>query len=204
MGDFSEELDSLWDFNDLAASERRFAQAATGEHQAEAMTQLARAVGLQKRFDEANRVLDEAADIGGGEIVDARVALERGRILRDSGGDPLPEFQKAIEISTRNGFDFYAVDAMHMLAICATGEEALSLSEKAIEMAANSKSIRAQQWQASLLNNLGWSHFDTGDFTNALNCFERAVPFKGAARAGEGNRNCAVVRRTCHARVGTG
>jgi tetratricopeptide (TPR) repeat protein len=197
MGDFSEELDSHWDFNDPAASEQRFQNAAEGRRRAEALTQIARAVGLQKRFDEALRILDEAASIGGGPIVDARVALERGRILRDSGGDPLQEFQRALDICLANEFDFYAVDAMHMLAICARGAEAITLNEKAITLAANSQSTRAQQWEASLLNNLGWSHFDLGDYTDALRCFERAVPL----REHRGQIKEASLARWCVARA---
>ncbi len=178
MGVFSEELDSLWDFGDPAASERRFNEAARGDHRAEALTQLARAVGLQKRFDEALQILDEAEALGGGEIIRARVALERGRILRDQGLDAKPEFQKARSISEANGLEFYAIDAVHMLAICETDEAAIRLNEEAIEMAAKSESERARQWQASLLNNLGWSYFDLGDFQRALNCFEKAVPLR--------------------------
>src|SRR5262245_33412291 len=82
------ELDGLWDFADPAASEERFrvfagrARAAGEPILAESLTQLARAQGLQRRFDEADRTLDEAEaalrpDDLRGRI---RLDLERGRV----------------------------------------------------------------------------------------------------------------------------
>ena len=57
-------LDELWDFADPVESERRFEALlprARREHDgaflAEALTQLARAQGLQRRFDDARRTL---------------------------------------------------------------------------------------------------------------------------------------------------
>ncbi|MEJ2132908.1 MAG: hypothetical protein P8Y95_15105, partial [Gammaproteobacteria bacterium] len=59
-------VDSGWNYQDASASEANFraliAQARDAEQQAyvaEAMTQLARSIGLQRRFDEAHAVLDE-------------------------------------------------------------------------------------------------------------------------------------------------
>ena len=53
---------SLWDFDDPEVSERRFREAAAATDDAEERrlldTQIARALGLQGRFDEANRALD--------------------------------------------------------------------------------------------------------------------------------------------------
>ena len=62
-----DELDSLWDFDDPDGSERRFRALCPGRERsraaallAELLTQLARAEGLQRRFDDADRTLDEA------------------------------------------------------------------------------------------------------------------------------------------------
>ena len=60
------ELEALWDFDDPAGSEKRFralverAKATGDPILAEALTQLARAQGLQRRFADADRSLDEA------------------------------------------------------------------------------------------------------------------------------------------------
>ena len=45
------DVDALWEFDDPAGSEARFR-----ELQAEALTQRARAVGLPRRFEEAERL----------------------------------------------------------------------------------------------------------------------------------------------------
>ena len=97
-------LDDLWDFDDPAASEARF-RARLAELEgadpvdpaadapdaasdaAETRTQLARALGLQGRFDEGYGVLDEVdRDHPAEDRVRVRSRLERGR-LRRSGGD---------------------------------------------------------------------------------------------------------------------
>src|SRR3954447_2375440 len=94
-------LDELWDFSDPGASEERLRAAAERQtdagSRAELQTQVARALGLQERFDEADEVLDliraESLPVG------VRVALERGR-LRNSGGDAgaaIPLFRAAAE-----------------------------------------------------------------------------------------------------------
>ena len=73
----------LWDFDDPAASERRFRRAASatqGPDRLVPLTQLARALGLQERYDEAHAVLDGLSAAQPEEEV--RVTLERGRLLR--------------------------------------------------------------------------------------------------------------------------
>ncbi|WP_394552407.1 hypothetical protein ACDF64_16300 [Agromyces sp. MMS24-JH15] len=112
-------IDQLWDFGDAARSEERFREAADlaeGAHERGVMaTQLARAIGIQGRADEALAVLDvveaslsegEGAAVGGdGAHVDpeadaspaaagseaeaaelrSRIDLERGRLLAALG-----------------------------------------------------------------------------------------------------------------------
>ena len=114
-------LDELWDFSDAAGSEALFrgAAAATADRdeRAELETQVARAMGLQDRFADGDRVLD-AID-SDAPSVRTRVALERGR-LRNSAGDPgaaVPLFIAAAEGAASAGLHFLRVDALHMLAI---------------------------------------------------------------------------------------
>jgi hypothetical protein len=81
-------LDELWNFDDASESERRFRAELTtvpagSEIAAELTTQLARALGLQDRFAEADVLLDSVD--GGSGVVLARALLERGR-LRNSAG----------------------------------------------------------------------------------------------------------------------
>ena len=119
-------LDGLWDFDDPSISEQRFRraldEAAAGSCVAyELTTQLARALGLQGRFDDAAALLDTVAAIGAAlpPVVRVRLALERGRVLH-SAGDPaaaVGQFRDALALADGIGEDFLAVDAAHMLAI---------------------------------------------------------------------------------------
>lgn len=61
-------LRSLWDFDDLDATEQRLREqlaAETGSGGAEVLTQLARIEGLRGDFDEGERLIEEAEAIRG-------------------------------------------------------------------------------------------------------------------------------------------
>ena len=100
-------LRQLWDFGDLDLSERRFREQLDRESdnvgRAEVLTQLARVEGLRGALDRCGELLDKAAQLGGQSgLVDVRVSLERGRMLRSSG-DPAaayPVFVTAFELAT--------------------------------------------------------------------------------------------------------
>lgn len=180
----------MWDWADPEGSERRFRAVGTPE----AMTQVARALGLRKRFGEAHKLLD-AID-GAEPLVVARLALERGRLHSDLGEQEqaLRCFKDALNIAGDAKADYYAVDAAHMIAIC---ENNLEAHRSAIEMAMNSDDRRAQTWDASLLNNLGWSHFESGDYDNALECFQSALQ----TRVARGETHRSHVAEWCVARA---
>lgn len=177
----SAEIDALWNFGDPSASESKFWALANGLHgvsRAETLTQVARALGLQGRFDEAEPILDQAETQG--DIPRMRAALERGR-LRNSGGDrdaATRHFQDALRQAEALGEDFYAIDAAHMLGIACDGEEALEWTRTAISMATESSDRRAQGWLGSLYNNLGWNLHDLGRYDEALPIFERALTLR--------------------------
>ena len=117
-----DELDLLWDFDDPAESEARFyallpraRSEQDGAYEAETLTQLARAQGLQRRFGDAAATLDEAeqalrpADARGR----LRLLLERGRLANTSGepGRGREPFLAAWELAGAVGEDALAVDA---------------------------------------------------------------------------------------------
>jgi len=160
------DLDKLWDFGDPVASEERLRHAAeSSEDRDELLTQVARALGLQGRFDEAHALLDSLPDDG------VRVPLERGR-LRNSAGDPagaIPLFAEAAE----NAAGFLRVDALHMLAI-ADSDHAAEWTRKGLAEVEASSDARTKRWKTSLLNNHGWSLHDAGDLDGALAAFESA------------------------------
>ena len=162
-------LRPLWDFDDLDGTEARFRSL-----RAEALTQLARVEGLRGRFDEGDRLLDEATDES--PRVRIRVELERGRLRRSSGDNAaaLPLFETAYAAALAAGEDWLAGDAAHMAALAAPDREGfLAWTSRGLELAERSEA--AAYWAGPLLNNLGWEHYDTGEHEQALEAFERAL-----------------------------
>src|SRR6266545_2749975 len=77
------------------------------------------------------------------------------------------KFEKALEMAKQVSEDFYAVDALHMLAIVAPPEQSLKLNLQAIQMAESSRQEKAQGWLGSLYNNLGWSYHNLEKYAEA-------------------------------------
>ena len=172
-------LRPLWDFGDLDASERRFfdqlARETTAEGRAEVLTQLARVEGLRGRFDRGDALLVEAEALGTSGAAVFRIPLERGRLLR-SGGDPaaaLPLFESSFTLALEAGESFIAADAAHMAALAAPDREGmLEWTQRGIDLA---RSDEDAYWLGPLLNNLGWAHYEDGEYDAALDAFERAL-----------------------------
>ena len=169
----------LWDFDDPAGSEQRFREAAAAAEDGQRgiwLTQVARALGLQERYDEAHAVLDDLSPDGSPELA-VRLLLEQGRLYRSSG-DPehaRPFFDEAATAAERAGLDELRVDALHMTALTRGTAEQVAVIEHALAVAEASSDPRARDWDASLLNNLGMTHADAGEFGRALVVFEDAL-----------------------------
>jgi len=172
------DLQDLWDFDDPAGTEQRLraaADIAEGTDRLALLTQVARALGLQERYDEGHALLDQLA-VGDDELA-ARISLERGRLLR-SAGDPegaLPHLVAAEQAAAAAGSDVLRVDAVHMLALVAAPDDRVAVNERGLDLAMHSKDPAARDWDASLLNNIGMVHADAGDFGTALAVFEQAL-----------------------------
>jgi len=200
------ELDDLWDFDEPAASEGRFrsaiaaAVAAHDEPAAdEARTQLARALGLQRRFVDGHLVLD-GVDVAhpAEDRIRVRVRLERGRLFRSSG-DPaaaVAPFEAAWNLARTLGEDGLAVDAAHMLALVDAPPGESAWHARALELADTSPQAAARRWRGSLWNNIGWARFEAGDVTGAHAAFETAL----AARREQGKPKETRVAEWCIAR----
>jgi tetratricopeptide (TPR) repeat protein len=148
------------------------------------LTQVARAVGLGGRFDQARALLDEvesgaapSADASADPETSVRVLLERGRVLNSSGSpaDARPLFEAAFSRASAAGFEHLAIDSLHMVAIVASASEQVALIEQALALARAASDPRARDWRASLLNNLGWTRFESGELEAALALFQEAV-----------------------------
>jgi tetratricopeptide (TPR) repeat protein len=168
----------LWDFDDPAGSGERFVDAAGQADEPDRtawLTQYARSLGLQERYADAHRVLDElSADQPQAATY---LDLERGRVLNSSGKpeDARPLFEAAVRTAEDAGLDALHVDALHMVAIVAPTAEQHEINRRALEVARASDDPRARDWDASLLNNIGMTYADAGDFEQALTTFREAL-----------------------------
>ena len=194
MYDHLPNFDQRWDYADPAKTEGVFrellaqvgADAPLG-YRLELQTQIARTLGLQRRFEAAHDELDGVAAALAAAAEDdpdlwvARVrhGLERGRAL-NSGGDRAasrPVFQEVFEYaeglpnSHSAPIAFHVVDAAHMLGIVEQGEAGARWSVRALELAQASTCERTQGWEGSLTNNLGWSFHDQGHYQEAYAMF---------------------------------
>lgn len=174
-------LRPLWDFGDLDLSERRLGEQldreVDGAGRAEVLTQLARVAGLRGAFDRCGDLLEEAMRVGAGSaIVEIRVLLERGRMLRSSGdaAAAYPQFTTAFERAVAAGAYSFAGDAAHMAALAAPDDDAFrDWTTRGIEL--GEREPAAAYWRGPLLNNLGWRLHESGASEEALGVFEQAL-----------------------------
>lgn len=187
-------LFDLWDYNDPAGTAVHFrellplaVQSGVAGYHLELLTQLARAEGLQGHFAEAHAILDEVESQLTPQlpIAQMRYWLERGRVFNSAGeaATAVPLFQQAYDSGVQTGVtaDFFTIDAAHMLGIAAADPaEQLQWNLTALEQSRHSPDTRAQGWQGSLLNNIGWTYFEADDYDRALTIFEEAAAWRQA------------------------
>lgn len=178
------DVHAMWDFDKPEASEERFRAALASADGADALvlrTQLARALGLQRRFDEAAAELDVvAAAADPPPLVRVHLDLERGRLLNSSKRRPesRPHFLAALEEAERASIDHLAADAAHMLAIVDSGDDGIAWARRAVAIAEASDDPRARTWVGSVTHNLGWTLHDLGRYEEALAAWEKALAFR--------------------------
>lgn len=185
----SSSLRGLWDFEDPAGSERRFrtlAEAGPRETATLAWTQVARALGLQERYDAAHAVLDTLQAQSAES--EARIALERGRLFRSvgEGSAALPRFEHAARIAEAAGLEELHVDALHMLALVVPPAERLPAQHAALTVARAASDPAARDWDATLLNNIGVQQSELGEHADALASFQDALAAR--ERIGDAHR----------------
>jgi tetratricopeptide (TPR) repeat protein len=181
------DFDALWDYDHPDQTEGRFREILLQFPEdepafLELLTQIARAQGLQGKFVQAHRTLDQVER----RLDEApsrprvRYLLERGRAYNSSGKPKVarPLFQRAFDLAGELNEDFFAVDALHMLGIVAPPGEGLAFNLKAIRLAESSQEEKARGWLGSLYNNTGWSYHNTGDYTSALEIFQKAEAWR--------------------------
>jgi tetratricopeptide (TPR) repeat protein len=177
------DVDTLWNFDDPAASEVRFRAALAGAKGDDALilrTQIARTLGLRQRFDEAHRELDAIEPQLAGAGVEPRVRawLERGRTLRSAGkpADAGPLFERAFAAADASKLERLAADALHMLALAAPQlDKRVAWNRRTIDYAQRASDPRARGWQAAALNNIGSDLRDAGRWDESLAAFRDAL-----------------------------
>ena len=116
------DFDKLWNYNEPGETEQKFRAVLTNsndqenaEYVLELKTQISRTLGLQQKFEEAHKLLDQVEAEMKPEypIAKIRYMLERGRAFNSSGKkeESLPLFLEAWELGVEVKADFYAVDA---------------------------------------------------------------------------------------------
>jgi tetratricopeptide (TPR) repeat protein len=188
-----EDFDKLWDYNEPAGTEQKFrallarSDEAPQSYRLQLMTQIARTLGLQRRFEEAHTLLDEVEAALSPEMKVPRVRylLERGRAVNSSGKrrESQAAFVEVFEVASNEGLDFYAVDAAHMLGVVeASAEQQIRWNEMALALAEKSADPRAKTWAGALYNNAGWTRFEQKEYAEALDLFQRGVEFRAGAK----------------------
>ncbi|CAN5383598.1 tetratricopeptide repeat protein [soil metagenome] len=181
------DFDKLWDYPNPAASEAKFValmpEAETSgdaAYLAELLTQIARAQGLQRRYEDTLATLARALPLLKPERVVPRIryGLERGRVHNDQlqTADAKSRFVEAWELGLAHWgeprVDNFAVDAAHMIAIVEPPAEAIRCGLLALDYAGRSDDPRARNWEGTLKNNLAWAYSDSGDYARAIALFE--------------------------------
>ena len=189
MGTPLPDFDSLWNYDQPAQTETAFRAlipAAEDSHDiaylAELLTQIARTLGLQQKFDQAHLLLDSIEPLipAAGERAHVRYLLERGRTLNSSKKqmEAMPLFVQAWELARKDKFDNFAVDAAHMCAIAAPAAQKQEWNLKALALAEQSSEPRARKWLGSLYNNMGWDYFENKQYDSALEIFNKGLAFR--------------------------
>jgi tetratricopeptide (TPR) repeat protein len=177
------DVDALWNYGDPAASEARFREALAGARGDDTLilrTQIARTLGLRKRFDDAERELDAVQAQAGqaGQEVAVRLALERGRWLRSSSrpAESVPFFKRAFEQAHAARLERLAADALHMVALAVPElDERIAWNRRTIDYARRASDPRAHSWEASALNNIGSDLRKAGRLGESLAAFREAL-----------------------------
>ncbi len=147
------------------------------------LSEIALAQGMQKKFNKAHESLDmaERALTPDCALMEAKIFLIRGKVFQQN--EELTNARKQFELSymssINHGFDFYAIDAAHMIAIiCEDNDEKIYWNERAIELANKTTNQKAHNWLGSLYNNLGQNYLEMERFEDALAAFTQSLNYR--------------------------
>lgn len=185
-------IDTLWDYDNPQATETVFREllpvaekSGDKSYYTELLTQLARTLSLQRKFDDAHKLLDDARQLIVGPVMpvaEIRYLLERGRTFNSSNekAQAIALFKEAYEKALQSNEEFYAIDAAHMLGVAEKPQEQLYWNIEAMDLAEKSLDARAGKWLGPLYNNIGWTYHDANDYERALDLFEKSLAWRTA------------------------
>ncbi len=174
---------STWDFQDPEESRKKFVAltelAASEEEKTIFRTQIARSLGLEKRFEEAQLVLDSIEDWKREQTLITQIyfLLEQGRVLNSSGQkvQALDFFEQAAKLDVPG----LQLDAIHMIAIAQSSKTlSESVNRRGLERALSSSLEIDRRWAGAFFNNLGWDLHDQEKFEEALVVFKDGLDFR--------------------------
>ncbi|MBC8385895.1 MAG: tetratricopeptide repeat protein [Candidatus Cloacimonetes bacterium] len=192
-------FDTLWNYQYPDSTEIKFRalipetkDAGDRDHYLQLLTQIARSQGLQRKYEDAHKTLDEVDSLLTIETITAKIRylLERGRTFRSSGfpEKAKPLFLEAWNFGIENKLDLYAIDAAHMMGIVEPPEKQLDWSLKALDLTEKTDDKRAKGWLGPLYNNIGWTYFDLKEYEKALQLFQKGQNWREEIKDDNGTR----------------
>ena len=181
-------ISDLWDFADPQASEKIFLKKMK-EHSKSAFevwelqTQVARALGLQKKFIEAFHVLDSiqagleyAPVCESKDLVGIRYNLERGRILliTEKMEDAIRYFRFAYKLAMKINADDLSIDAIKMLLNLTSTDERIELGLKGISIATKRGNENLYPSIGELATGVGQAYLENKEYQKAIEQFMHA------------------------------
>ena len=190
-------LHEYWNYRDPEESERRFRALIEVAQQSDnpdyfpvLLSQIARTYSLRGQFVNAMAQLHEAQKLvqDRNSVAWAYLLIEYGRVYNSAGDkeEARKYFEDAFRVADLAGDDYLATDAAHMMAIAEALPNQMKWNVIALGIAESSSHPRARDWRGSLYNNIGWTHFDKGEYDQAMEMFRKGVAFR--AEKGQGRR----------------
>ncbi len=146
-----------------------------------ALTQKARALGVQGHFVEARASLAEADQLlpAGGKQR-AQYWIELGRLENGEHNpvEALSCFKKGLALATAAHDEYLMVDAAHMIAVVVPKETQPESGEFALSLARNASDEKTRQWAGPIANNLGWTYMELGQPENAVKYFSESLAYR--------------------------
>lgn len=154
------------------------------------LTQIARALALQNKKEEAQALLDAVEKLikPNQDLVQIRLSMERASLLYQIGletqnSDNVTSARNLLvqvfEQAIKKGFDYYAINAAQMLARQSSElEEKITWLHNGLKLCEKSTDEKIRNLSASIHNSLGTSYLDIGHYQAALNSFKKVLSIR--------------------------